>query len=286
MNCQHVLHKVGVDAVPLEPVDALHARLLYMVLHLLHQDGEGAEYRLEESVEVGEVQPPLPGHHGLALAVQVGQVVAHHPLLALPGHLLVAAGVEELSAADVLRLDLSNDPLHVVGDVALAQQLGRLLPVVLPGGQQEWLLEYFLVQVQIALLLVLLHAHQTLNDSVDGGIGLEVAAARGPALAVVLDPLQQLAHQVLLQRLDHLRLPDVEAELPDLLHLLSGLHGEGAVGQLRIAELLLLDVLGVEIQIQLVQIVDTAAELLPTVVITTKQIFLSGFSNFPEFLEN
>ena len=97
-----------------------------------------------------------------------------------------------------------------------------------------------------------------------------MTSAGGSALPVVLDALQKLPHEILLQGLDHLSLPDVEPELPDLLHLLGCLHGQGAVGELRVTQLLLLDVLGVEIQVELVQVVDAATELLPAVMITTQ----------------
>ena len=105
-----------------------------------------------------------------------------------------------------------------------------------------------------------------------------------PALPVVLDALQELPHQVLLERLDHLGLPDVEAQLSDLLHLLRGLNRQGAVGELGVAELLFLDVLSVEVEIELVKVVNTTTELFPTVVVTTQQVLLSGLPHFGQFL--
>ena len=39
----------------------------------------------------------------------------------------------------------------------------------------------------------------------------------------------------LIERLNHLCLPYVESQLPDLLHLLRGVHAQAAVGQLSIA---------------------------------------------------
>ena len=62
----------------------------------------------------------------------------------------------------------------------------------------------------------------------------------------------------------------MEAKFSDLLHLLGGLDRQRAVGQLRVAQLLFLDVLGVEIQVEFVKIVDTTAELFPTVVVTAQ----------------
>ena len=97
-----------------------------------------------------------------------------------------------------------------------------------------------------------------------------MTSASGATLPIVLDALQKLPHEILLQGLDHLRLPDVEPQLPDLFHLLGGLHRQGAIGELRVAQLLLLDVLGVEIEVELVQVVDTATELLPAVMITAQ----------------
>ena len=38
-----------------------------------------------------------------------------------------------------------------------------------------------------------------MNDAVDGAVGLEVGAAGHAALPVILDPVQQLIHQVLPQ---------------------------------------------------------------------------------------
>ena len=111
-----------------------------------------------------------------------------------------------------------------------------------------------------------------------------MTATRRPALPVVLDALQQLPHQVLLQRLNHLGLPDVEAQLADLLHLLRRLNRQGAVGELGVAELLFLDVLSVEVEIELVKIVNTTAELFPTVVVTTQQVLLSGLPHFSQLL--
>jgi hypothetical protein len=49
------------------------------------------------------------------------------------------------------------------------------------------------------LLLVLLDRDEALYDPVDGAVRLEVGATCDPTLAVVLDTVQQLAHQILQQ---------------------------------------------------------------------------------------
>jgi len=147
MHCQHILYEVSVNTVALHTGDAFHAGLLDVMLNLLHQDSQGTRYWLEEPVQIGEVCLLLSSYHWLALAVEVGQMISHHPLLALPGHLLITAGIKELPAPHVLSLNLHDDPLHVVRDVSLPQKLGRLLSIILASSKEERLLKNLLVQI-------------------------------------------------------------------------------------------------------------------------------------------
>ena len=62
----------------------------------------------------------------------------------------------------------------------------------------------------------------------------------------------------------------METQFTDLLHLLRGLHRQGTVGELGIAELLLLDVLSVEIEIKSVKVVNASTKLFPTVMVTAQ----------------
>ena len=68
------------------------------------------------------------------------------------------------------------------------------------------------------------------------------------------------------------------------LHLLRRLYTKTAICELSVRQLLFLDVLGVEVEVELVQVVYAAAELLPALVIAGQEVGLPLFQHLGQLL--
>uniref|UniRef100_A0A6B0VAV2 Putative secreted protein n=1 Tax=Ixodes ricinus TaxID=34613 RepID=A0A6B0VAV2_IXORI len=244
---------------------AVQPHPLHVLLELRHQGLERPRAQgPQQGVHAAQVRAALPLHHGSTLLLQEAQVGPHHVLLALTGHLGVGGGMEEAPGPEVLLGQALEHTLHVGGAVALLEQPVSLPLVVLAGLLEEGALKHLLVQGQRLLPLVLLHLYEGVDDPLNNPLLGAVS------LPVPGQSLQQQGDQRMPEGCHHVAPPQVQPQLPNLQQLLRGLHR--AIAQVRLAQLVLLDVLRVQVHVQLVEIVNPLAILQPVLVVRGKQI--------------
>lgn len=176
--------------------------------------------------------------------------------------------MEELARPTILLVQPLNHLLQVFAHRTVLQQLGCLGLEVLAAGHQHRRLEQLLIQQQLALFLIVLHLHETLDDAVHD---LRTVCAQIAAGPIHLYDLENLLDQLGAERLDHRSPPYVQAELADLHHLLVGVAG-GRVAELHFGCVFVaLDVRVIQILVQIVQVLYALAVFDPGGVITLQQ---------------
>lgn len=149
--------------------------------------------------------------------------------------------MHELVGADVLLVEDADHLLHVLTHRAALQELGSLRNEIFARVLQHLPFEHVLVELQISLLLVVLHHHEAVDHAVDG---FDIFGRQVALHAIPLDAFQNLLHQRIAEILNHEDPPDVQAQFADL-HLLLRHRQVPAVAvqNLSLRHLLFLDVL-------------------------------------------